>query len=167
MTGWKETCNLDEDTELVKSYVPEDVKETWKDEAEEQGFSSLSKYVAAKVEQARAHEQIPRNSESSEQDQQLQNRITELEEELEEARAKQGGGEATVSVLDDGVVKQALSYQCKTLEEVLRDLIEDSAADQLIRQPVETRLYELAADQEVEFQRGAGWRLAQAGGEKR
>lgn len=159
MTGWKQDMGLSEDMGLVKSYVPEKVKETWKEEAEEQGMS-LSEYVAAKVEQARAQEQIDDTSSSGEDVQQLQERIAELENRLEEARAKQAPAKsATVPILEDGTVKQNLSYQCKTLEEILRDLIEGQAVDQLIREPVETRLYELAAEQEVEFQRGAGWRL--------
>ena len=52
MTGWKQNMGMSEDVALVKSYVPDQVKETWKEEADEQGVS-LSKYVAAKVEQAR------------------------------------------------------------------------------------------------------------------
>jgi hypothetical protein len=121
MTGWKQ------DMGLVKSYVPEEVKETWKKEAEEQGMS-LSEFVAAKVEQARAQEQIDDTSSGGEEVEQLQQRIAELEDQLEEARAKQPPAKsATVSILEDGVVKQSLSYQCKTLEELLRDLIEGQA----------------------------------------
>lgn len=164
MTGWKQQCNMNEDTALVKSYVPEAVKESWKNEAEEQGFSSLSKFVAAKVEQACAQEQVEKTG-NDEEVEQLQQRIAELEDQLEEARAKSAPAKsATISILEDGEVKQNLSHSCKTLEEILRDLVEDVAVDRLIREPVETRLYELAADQEVEFQRGAGWRLKNGGG---
>lgn len=162
MTGWKQEMGMSEEMRLVKSYVPEHVKETWKEEAEEQGYS-LSKYVAAKVEEARAREQVD-SSTTNQEVEQLQQRIAELEDQLEEARTKQTpSATATVSILDDGTVKQALSYQCKSLEVVLQELIEGAAVDQLIREPVETRLYELAAEQEVEFQRGAGWRLKTGG----
>ena len=138
------------------------MKETWRREAEEQGFSSMSKYIAAKIGQARADDHV--DTKSGERTEELQERIAELEQQLEDASTAENRT-GTVSVLDDGVVKQNLSYQCKTLEELLRDLIEDTAADQLIRKPVETRLCELAADQQVEYQRGARWRLKQ--GEKR
>jgi len=163
MTGWKQNMGMSEDMALVKSYVPDQVKETWKQEAEEQG-QPMSKYVATKVEQARAQQQVPQTS-NTEEVEKLQQRIAELEDQLDEARAHQPEASATVSILDDGAVKQNLSHRCKPLEELLRELVEDVAVDQLIREPVETRLYELAAEKEVEFQRGAGWRLA--GGDRR
>jgi len=163
MTGWKQNMGMSEDMALVKSYVPDQVKETWKEEADEQDVS-LSKYVAAKVEQARAQQHVPQTS-NTEEVEKLQQRIAELEDQLDEARARQPEASATVSILEDGAVKQNLSHRCKTLEELLRELVEDVAVDQLIREPVETRLYELAAEKEVEFQRGAGWRLT--GGERR
>jgi hypothetical protein len=82
---------------------------------------------------------------------------------LEQARSQQPDAGGAVSILEDGQVKQVLSYRTKTLEELLRELIENTAVDQLIRKPVETRLYELAADGQVEFQRGNGWRLVDGG----
>jgi hypothetical protein len=139
MIGWKQDIGLSEDMELVKSYVPQQVKEAWKEEAKRQGVS-LSKYVAAKVEQARATQAVSNNGSGNEEVEQLQQMIAELEEKLEEARANQAPARSTtVSILEDGVVTQRLSHRCKTLEEILRDLVEGQAVDRLIREPVETR----------------------------
>jgi hypothetical protein len=154
---------VSEDTALVKSYIPQEVKDEWKEEAERHGLS-LSKYVAAKVEQCRAHDQTnTQGGENSEKVRELKQRINELENQLEDARRKTPDRGGAVSILEDGQVKQVLSHRTKTLEELLRELIEDTAVDELVRKPVETRLYELAANGEVEFQRGAGWRLTQGG----
>jgi hypothetical protein len=155
---------VSEDTALVKSYVPQDVKDSWKEEADRHGFS-LSKYVAAKVEQSRAHDHTGRNDTETDSEtvEELRQRIDELETQLEQARSQQPDAGGAVSILEDGQVKQVLSYRTKTLEELLRELIENTAVDQLIRKPVETRLYELAADGQVEFQRGNGWRLVDGG----
>lgn len=164
MTGWKQEMGVSEDTALVKSYVPQEVKETWKAEAERHGFS-LSKYVAAKVEQSRAHDQLgpDRGDEDVEKVKQLKQRVTELENQLDDARSKQPNAGGAVSILEDGQVKQVLSHRAQTLEELLRKVIEGMAVDELIRKPVETRLYELAADGQVEFQRGSGWKLSNGG----
>jgi predicted S18 family serine protease len=95
MTGWKQNMGMSEDVALVKSYVPDQVKETWKEEADEQGVS-LSKYVAAKFEQARAQQHVPQTS-NSEEVEKLQQRIAELEDQLDEVRARQPEATATVS----------------------------------------------------------------------
>jgi hypothetical protein len=42
---------------------------------------------------------------------------------LEQARSQQPDAGGAVSILEDGQVKQVLSYRTKTLEELLRELI--------------------------------------------
>lgn len=161
MSDWKETSNVRESTEKVQVYLSGDRKQTWSEEAEKQGFPSTSKYVLKKVEQARAEERKQRHSYDSEEVERLQKQIDELQQELREERKKEA---ASTQVGDPDLVKKFLSPQCKTLEEIIRDIIESNVVDQLIRKPVEKQLYKMAQSDEVEFQRGHGWRLKEGNG---
>jgi len=161
MSDWKDAINLDESTEKVEAYLSENLKETWKQETENQGFSSLSKYIVAKVEQSRAEQQVQRTATTSEDADELKNRIQDLEKQLEKEKRKTG---QNTDLGSPETVKQVLGYQHKTLEEVIREIIESGQADQLIRKPVETQLYHMAESEESEYQRGRGWKLASNGG---
>jgi hypothetical protein len=70
-----------------------------------------------------------------------------------------------VTIDDSAFLKQFLTEEYQTFDEVLREVVDSDTVDELLREPVEDELYFLAAREEVEFKLGHGWRLAK-GGEK-
>jgi ABC-type uncharacterized transport system permease subunit len=67
--------------------------------------------------------------------------------------------------LDPATLKQeVLSENYQSLEDILREIVESGALDEMLRQPVENQLYYLAAQDKVEYERGWGWKLAEENG---
>jgi len=70
-----------------------------------------------------------------------------------------------VAIDDAAFLKQFLTEEYQTFDEVLQKIIESDTVDELLREPIEDELYFLAAREEVEFEHGHGWRLANGGEE--
>ena len=79
------------------------------------------------------------------------------------AEAKQQNRDS-VTIDDAAFLKQFLTEEHQTFDEVLQKVVESDTVDELLREPIEDELYFLAAREEVEFKHGHGWRLA--GGEE-
>ena len=151
---------LHENTTRAELFPSEQHKEEWWEEADEEG-TSLSGYLYDLIQEARMY----RNSGApfiQTQDQtvnQLEQKIQNLQAQLEAAR-QGSGGRTRVSI--DGLVSEVLSGQYQSLDE-LTDRI--SASDDVtahLRGQIEDRLYALAESDQVEYQRGHGWRRTEA-----
>jgi len=159
---WKQTAGLAADSTVAQTVCKEPDKEEWDQEAEEKGYRSTSKYLHELVQEARVYRQQSylAHQQSEEQIAQLKSRIEELEKQLERERKK----ESTTTKIDDiDFLEQFPSTEYQTLPEILRDIVESGALDNLIRKPVEDELYYLASQDRVEYERGHGWRLTGGG----
>jgi len=162
MTGWKENMGMSQDTGLVKIYVPMSHKETWHKEADEKNYKSASKYLHELIQEARAigDEGFLAPQGSDQEVQRLEKKIGELEDRLAEANQQ---NRDSVTIDDAAFPKQFLTEEYQTFDEVLQKVIESDTVDELLREPIEDELYFLAAREEVEFEHGHGWRLANGG----
>lgn len=139
-------------------YPAIDDKEQWEDEADNNGFNSLSKYVYALVQEARAYRQHemggPRQAEQ--RIEKLETEVERLEQQLE--RERQGSGQVELDDID--FLQRFLTTNYKQLDQLLREIVESGVLNDVIRKRVEDELYFLAAQNEVQYKRGWGWKLA-------
>jgi len=164
MTGWKENMGMSQDTGLVKIYVPMSHKETWQEEADGKNYKSTSKYLHELIQEARAcrEEGFLAPQGSDQEVQRLKQKIEELEDRL--AQAKQQNRDS-VMIDDAAFLKQFLTEEYQTFDEILGKVVESDTVDELLREPIEDELYFFAAREEVAFEHGHGWRLADGGEE--
>lgn len=150
---------LDDETTKAQLYPHEDHKTEWQQEAEHAG-QSLSQYLYDLIQEARAYREgdMPIIASEDERVQELQSRIEELQDELDQARQRQQSG-SRLSVAD--LVERQLTGQYKTVDEVLDDVKTSEKVTQHLRRQIEEQLYDLTENGEVEFQRGHGWRIAE------
>lgn len=164
MTGNDDYAKLSEDRCAVKIYPEKEVAEQWEQEAEDQDIS-ISRYLQNLIHEARSYREhgLITTGETS------QKRVQELEEKVArlEKRLQQKESESTDSItFDPETLKQeVLTGQYQSLEDILRNIVESGVLDDSLRQPVENQLYFLAANDEVEYERGFGWKLSQGGDE--
>jgi len=159
---WKQTAGLAADSTVAQIVCKEPDKKEWDEEAEEKGYRSTSKYLYELVQEARAYRQqgYLAHHQSKEEIAELKSRIEKLETQLERERNKESG---TTKIDDIDFLEQFLTTEYQTLPEILRDIVESGALDNLIRKPVEDELYYLASQDRVEYERGHGWRLTDEG----
>ena len=164
MTGNDDYAKLSEDRCAVKIYPEKEVAEQWEQEADDQDIS-ISRYLQNLIHEARSYREhgLITTGETS------QKRVQELEEKVArlEKRLQQKESESTDSItFDPETLKQeVLTGQYQSLEDILRNIVESGVLDDALRQPVENQLYFLAANDEVEYERGFGWKLSQGGDE--
>lgn len=164
-TGWHAQTGVSADTVRVPIVCKKRHREQWDEEAAEKGFSNRSRYLFNLIQEARAYrENSIRGSRQAEQQiQQLQTEIERLKEELEHERRKTSGRPA---VDDIDFVERFLTDNYQPLSEILKEIVESGALNDLIRKRVEDQLYFLAEQDRVEYQRGWGWRLTENGGDR-
>ncbi|MCU4753499.1 hypothetical protein OB919_16155 [Halobacteria archaeon AArc-curdl1] len=157
MTNSDGYAKLSEDRCAVKIYPEESVAEQWKDEAEEQELS-LSRYLQNLIHEARSYRQhgLVHQDGSQKRIQELEQQIGQLQKRLEE---KESESSEAVSFDPETLKQEVLTGQYQSLEEILRRIVETGILDDVIRVPVENQLYFLAAQNEVEYERGWGWKL--------
>ena len=164
MNDWRTSSGVSESTDKVQVYTAQKLKDQWQEEAEEQGLS-LSKYVIKLVQEARVY-----RSEGVLRDEGEQELVTELQQEnerLQQQLENQGSTPSADIQFDAATLKQEiLTGNYQTLEDILQKVVEGGALDSLLRQPVENELYYLAAQDEVEYERGWGWKLTEQRGEQ-
>ncbi len=154
---------VSESTARVPIYCPEEEKETWKEEVENQGYKSLSTYFFELIQEARAYREAGflSHQQNEERIEELNQRIETLETQLEKKEQRESG---KVQIDDPEFLFRFIDTQHKTLEEILKAIVESGALNDLIRKPVEDQLYFLAAQDRVEYKQGHGWKLK--GGEE-
>lgn len=150
---------LRDETTRADVYCHEDHKQAWQEEAEHNG-QSLSRYLYDLIEEARGYREggLPLLESKDERVDELESRIQELQDELEQARAQQGTG--TRLTIDD-LVEEELTHQCRTIDEILEDIKANDEVSEHLRRQIEERLYSLTEEGVAEFQRGHGWRLTE------
>lgn len=161
---YEQSLGLAEETTMINLYAGKDMVETWTQEADDQNFSTRNKYLLSLIEEARAYRQSDFTSahRAEQRVQQLQSEVDRLKDELQQERQKQSG---RTEVDDIDFLHQFLDTQYKSLEELLQEIVESGVLNDLIRQRVEDQLYYMASRNEVEFERGWGWRLTDTGGD--
>jgi len=152
-------AKLSENRCEVNIYPEKEVRDDWADEADDQDLS-LSRYLQNLIHEARSYRKHGLVGEDSGSN---HKRIQELEEQVEhlEQRLEEKESESSEAVsFDPSTLKnEVLTENYQSLEEVLRTIIESGILDRALRQPVENQLYFLAAQDEVEYKRGWGWKL--------
>jgi len=163
--GWKDRIGLSESTDKVTLYCSKTDKEEWTSEADEKGYKSRSKYLYELIQEARAYREqgFLAHHESEEKIEELEQEIEQLEDRLEN-QSKQSSGRTMVDDVD--FLEKFLEDTYKPLDQVLREIVESGALDDLIRSRVEDQLYFLAEQDRVEYERGHGWKLTQSGGDR-
>ncbi|WP_049996353.1 hypothetical protein [Halococcus sediminicola] len=164
MTDSGRYATLPEDTAVVKLYPPEKTAQEWMDEADYNG-SSRSRYLQNLILEARAYrsEGLLKDEGDQQRIQELEEKVEQLERRLEEKQSESAGAIS----FDPATLKQdVLTDNYQSLEDILRKIVESGVLDELLRQPVENQLYFLAAQDEVQYERGWGWKLAEQGGEQ-
>lgn len=161
-TQWKKTSGLAKDSTVAQIVCTEDDLDKWDEEAEQQGYSSRSKYLYELILEARSIREDgflgpQRNQEKVDQ---LQARIDTLEDQLENAQRKSGG---RVEIDDIDFLEKFLADEFKPLDQLLREIVESGVLDDLLRKRVEDQLYFLASQGRVEFKQGFGWKLQNGG----
>ncbi len=156
--SWESATGLADNRSYARTYPTEQQKDAWQSEAEEQGLS-LSKYIIAKVEEARASETItipPGQPTDPGELEELENEVEKLRGELRRERQKNAGKRL---VGDKEVVKRFVTDEPQELAEILQVLVESGCLNDFIRKPVENTLYFLAQHGEVVYdRRHGGWR---------
>ncbi|EMA11540.1 hypothetical protein SAMN05443574_103243 [Haloarcula vallismortis] len=153
-----------EDTAEVKIYPPEEVADEWRQEAEEHN-RSLSKHLQKLIYEARSfkeHGLIGTGETSQKRVQELEEKVARLEKRLQQ---KESESTDAVTFNPETLKQEVLTGQYQELEDILRNIVESGILDDALRQPVENQLYFLAAEDEVEYERGWGWKLKQGGDE--
>ena len=156
---WKETSGFADDTAVAQIVCKEDELEKWDEEAS----GSRSKYLYTLIQEARAYRKHGFGGGDG-----SQARVQELEDEVERLQRllEERDSDSTDSIrFEASTLKQdVLTDQYQSLEEILRRIIESGMLDEALRQPVENQLYFLAAQDEVVFERGFGWKLVDGDG---
>jgi len=162
MTDNDEYAKLSEDRCAVKIYPEEEVAEQWETEADDQDIS-LSQYLQNLIHEARSY-----RKHGLVQTDGSQKRVQELQEEVEslQRRLEQKESESTEAIsFDPETLKQeVLTDQYQSLEEILQDIVESGILNDVLLGPVENQLYFLAAQGEVQYERGWGWKLSEEEG---
>ena len=158
---YKETLGLSDETEMVHIYVGEKHAEQWKQEADKNNFSSRSKYLYQLIQEARAFRQrdAPGPRQADNRIQELEDKVDRLEEQLEQEQ--QGSGQLEIDDVD--FLTRFLSTEYKPLIQLLQEIVESGALNDLLRKRVEDQLYFLASQDKVQYERGWGWKLADRG----
>lgn len=148
---------LHENTTRAELFPAKQHKEEWWEEAEHEG-SSLSRYLYDLIQEARMYRDsgAPFIQTQDQTVKQLQNKIDVLQAQLEEAR--QGGGGRTHLSIDD-LVTRVLNERYQSLDELTERISASDDVAQHLQGQIENRLYSLAENGQVEYQRGHGWRL--------
>lgn len=156
---WKQTSGFADDSTVVRIVVPETKADTWDTEADAAGFSNRSDYLRTLIGEARAYRQHElANPHTAEQAvTELEDEVARLEDRLEQERQ---AGAASQTIDDPAFVKRFLSDSYTAFPDLLQQIMESGAIDDVIRKPVEDQLYFLAAQDEVVYERGWGWKLA-------
>ena len=154
---WKQTAGLAADSTVAQVVCSEQDKQDWKDEADDRGYSSLSKYLYDLIRLGKAEYEdqfLDRHR--------LETELEELQEENEQLRQrladqeKRRGGRLEVD--DAPFLQRFLTDQYKELDEILQEIVESGALNEMLRKRVEDELYVLAQQGTVEYERGWGWK---------
>lgn len=171
MGDWKDQTGLSESTDVAKIYVREDIKQEWKDEAEEYN-RSLSKHLFYLIREARLlrNEGIMNPTLSVELDEdvdvespgvgELEEKISELERRVQELKEEnRSQSPENTRLMDIGLAQQVLTEKCSPLDDLVDVHIEYPEFRNRVRSDLKKSLFRLGAEGEADYVRGHGWRL--------
>lgn len=155
---WKKTSGFADDTEVAQVVCKEEDLKKWDEEAS----GNRSKYLYTLIQEARAYRKHGFGTTEGDQAriQELEDQVQRLQARLEE---KDSESSETISFEPSTLKNEVLTQQYQSLQEILQKIIESGILDDALRQPVENQLYFLAAQDEVKFERGWGWKLEDGG----
>jgi hypothetical protein len=162
MTDNDEYAKLSEDRCAVKIYPREEVAEQWEEDIDDREIS-LSQYLQNLIHEARSYREhgLVQTDGSQKRVQELQEEIAQLQRRLEEKEAE---STEAVSFDPETLKKEVLTDQYQPLEEILQEIVESGILNDVLLGPVENQLYFLAAQDEVQYERGWGWKLSEESG---
>lgn len=159
---WKQTSRFAGDTEIAQIVCKQDDLDQWDKEADRNG-RSRSRYLYSLIQEARAYREHGLTNSTGDE-----KRVQELEDEVEQLRnrldEKESGSSEAVNLEPQTLKQDVLTENYQSLEEVLRTIVEAGLLDDLLREPVEKQLYFLAAQDQIEYERGWGWKLPENNG---
>jgi len=159
-SNWEKEVGLSEDTAYVVLYPARSHAEEWKEEAEEQGYGSRSKYLYELIQEARAFRQegfLAYEKNDSEVEE-LQLQIEQLENDLEHERQKNPG---EIPIEHEEFVTAFLTDRYQPINRLLNEVTSSGVLTGIVKDSVEEQLFELAKEDKVEYKPGYGWRLTQ------
>lgn len=157
-SDWEENVGLSQETTYVALYPNREHAEEWKAEAEEQGYSSRSKYIYELIQEARAFRQegFLAYDRSESEIEQLHLEIEQLEEQLADHRAKEPG---EIPIEHEEFVTAFLTDSYQPFESVVTEITESGVLTGIVKDAIEDQLFDLAEAGKVEYKQGYGWRL--------
>lgn len=155
---WEARANLAPGTTRITLSCQKEERNQWSEEARDEGFSSRSKYLYQLIQEARAYRQhgLFADQGSKQRIEELETQVEALEQQVERERRKQSG---RITVDDPLFLEQFLTETYTPLPELLQMIVESGTLDDLLRKRIEDQLYVLAAQNQVEYEPGWGWRL--------
>lgn len=159
---WQKTSGFAADSTRFQIVVSEDRAEQWKQDAKENGYHSRNKYLLDLIregEAARDRRFLSRHRLEAENEK-LQEELAHLQSRLHQQEKRRGG---RLEFDDTPFLKRFLTPQYRSLPDLLRDIMESGALNEMLRKRVEDELYVLAQQGEVQYRRGWGWKLANGG----
>ncbi|WP_049927540.1 hypothetical protein [Halopiger goleimassiliensis] len=156
---WEEEVGLSEETTYVALYPSRKHAEEWMKEAEEKGYGSRSKYLYELIQEARAARQegFLTYSQNEPKVKELEMKVEQLQEELEEERDKESG---EIDIAHEEFVTTFLNERYQPLDKILHQVTDSGVLTGIVKDAVEDQLFDLAEEGEVEYKQGYGWRLA-------
>lgn len=145
-----------DDTALVKLYPPQKHKDQWYREASEHG-TSASKYLQELIQEARFLRQQGRlKLGDRRQVEQLQDRIEQLEQQLENADTSDSTRDS--EIVTEEITRKTLKEEYASIDQLLDDLLQHEEFRQRLRLQFETQLYNLGEQGQAVYRRGKGWK---------
>jgi len=157
-TEWETEVGLSEETTYVALYPSRKHAEEWMEEAEEQGYGSRSKYLYELIQEARAARQegFLAYSQNESKVEELQLKVEQLQDELEDARNSEPG---EIDIAHEEFVTTFLTESYQPLNKVLHQVTDSGVLTGIVKDAVEEQLFDLAEEGKVEYKQGYGWRL--------
>ena len=137
MTGRR--LSKSEERKVVKTYAVAEVKKEWKTEAEEEGLS-LSRYLHNLIQESRAlRKQGQLKLGDKRRVEQLEQRVDELQNQLENQDQKQSNPEQGSELIHTEDLEEVVpAEEYKTLEQVLKELVGNEEFQQRLRTELKT-----------------------------
>lgn len=142
---------------VTKVYPSPSTKEEWKNEAENQDLS-LSRYLHHLIQEARVlRDQGRLQLGDRRRVEELQERIDELETQVDRHSQPQSQPDAT-SMISNEILEDLLEENYKPLNQILKQLVGSEQFQEHLRTELKSELYRLANNGKAEYRRGSGWK---------
>jgi hypothetical protein len=169
--NWEDRAGLADETTSVRFYINETYKQRL---VEESGDRSLSSYIRELIGEARyiRNTGYDEFNEESERIQELEDKAERLRTQLEEAQQTNSATEdadaksGSERLIDEEIVLNALDDRPQSLQQIVDRVLDSEQFHNLIAGHVEAVLYDLAAEDQAEYDRkpggtGTGWKKAE------